>query len=164
MIFDDAESPGPDGESPARSWSPQAGLVVLAWIGAAGAGAWLAVLVVTHGDPAGRLFAAVLGLVLLVGAVWGTRARPRLAVGPEGLTVRGGFSRSRTHPWGQVTDVRVLQTRRFGRTVATLAVDVRDESGPGADPDAAERLLVFGRLDLGADPVDVAATVLAARR
>lgn len=130
--------------------------MALAWVGAVAAGAWCAVLAVTHADPAGQLVAAVLAIGLLVGSVWGTRARPRLAVGPEGMTVRGGLSRVRTHAWADVADVRVLETRRFGRVVATLAVDVHDVDG--------ERLLVFGRLDLGADPVDVAATVMAARR
>ncbi|WP_428497968.1 PH domain-containing protein [Pseudonocardia sp.] len=90
-------------------------------------------------------------------SVWGSRARPRLTVSPAGVGVRGLLHR-RTYPWPAVTDVRVIQARRLGRETYLLGVDVRDEAALDG-----ERLLVFGRLDLGADPVDVAATVMAAR-
>jgi hypothetical protein len=52
--------------------------------------------------------------------------------------------------------VQARAVRRLGRDSTMLEVDV-------VDPDGAERLLVFGRLDLGDDPVDVAEAVRAAR-
>ncbi|WP_098956956.1 PH domain-containing protein [Pseudonocardia sp. N23] len=153
----DAESAGDDLDLPARSWSTSAGLVAVSWLCTVAAAGWLAVLIVTHADPTGSLLAAVATLGLLVTSVWSSRARPRLAVGPEGVAVRGLWHRRR-YPWSAVTDVRVVQARRLGRETFLLGVDVRDETALDG-----ERLLVFGRFDLGADPVDVAATVMAAR-
>jgi hypothetical protein len=136
-------------------WAPAVGLVVLAWLGAAGAAAWAVGLAAAGSDPAGLLLAAVAAAGLLVAAVHGTRARPRLRVDPGGLTV-GGLLRERHHPWPFVTDVRVLRVRRLGRETSLLQIDAVDAAG-------AEHLLLFGRLDLAADPEDVAA-VLEARR
>ncbi|MFB9740101.1 PH domain-containing protein [Pseudonocardia sulfidoxydans] len=153
----DGEPAGDAADLPARSWSTPAGLVVVAWLCTAAAAGWLAVLLVTHSDPTGSLLAAVATLGLLVASVWASRARPRLAVTPEGVHVRGLLHR-RSYPWSTVTDVRVVQARRLGRETFLLGVDVRDDAALDG-----ERLLIFGRLDLGADPVDVAATVMAAR-
>jgi hypothetical protein len=50
----------------------------------------------------------------------------------------------------------VLRTRRLGRETSVLEIDTRSAAGT-------ERLLVFGRLDLGADPEEVAVHVLDAR-
>jgi hypothetical protein len=91
----------------------------------------------------------------VVAAAYGTRARPRLRVDADGLTV-GGFGRPRHYPWPLVQDVRVLERRRFGLSSALLEVDT-------ATADGAERLLVFGRLDLAEDPRDVAPQLLALR-
>jgi hypothetical protein len=140
-------------ERPSGAWSPSPGLVGLAWVGAAAAAAWC-VLVATTGDRAGLLLAAVAALGLGLAALYGTRARPRLRVDASGVTV-GGLAAARHHPWREVDDVRVLTVRRLGRTTTVLEIDV---VGPGDD----ERLLVFGRLDLDDDPVDVAEAVRAA--
>ena len=88
-------------------------------------------------------------------AVFGSRARPRLRVDAGGVTV-GGLFRARHYPWPLVEDVRVLQVRRLGRRTSLLELDTVTASGD-------ERLLVFGRLDLAADPEDVAPQVLALR-
>lgn len=153
----DPESAGDAHELPARSWSTPTGLVVVAWLCTAAAASWLIMMLVTHSDPTGSLLAAVATLGLLVASVWSSRARPRLAVSPDGIDVRG-LLHHRTYPWPTVTDIRVIQARRLGRETYLLGVDVRDDTALDG-----ERLLVFGRLDLGADPVDVAATVMAAR-
>ena len=138
-----------------REWSPARGLVVLAWsLAAAGAG-WSAVLWWSGSDPAGRLLAAVLAAGAALAALFGTRARPRLRADPDGLTV-GGLVRTSHHPWPFVTDVRVLRVRRLGRETSLLEVDTVDATG-------GERLLVFGRLDLDADPEDVAPQLRALR-
>jgi hypothetical protein len=137
-----------DHERLAAEWSPAPALVVLAWLLAAGAAAWCVALWVSGADPAGRLFAAVAAAGAGIAALFGTRARPRLHADVDGLTV-GGLWRSHHHPWPFVAEVRVLQVRRLGRTTSYLEVDT-------VSADGTERLLVFGRLDLAADPEDVA--------
>jgi hypothetical protein len=52
--------------------------------------------------------------------------------------------------------VRVLRVRRLGRESSVLEVDT-------VNADGEERLLVFGRLDLAADPEDVAPELQALR-
>jgi hypothetical protein len=138
-----------------REWSPAAGLVALSWLLAVGAAVWCAALWWTGSDPAGGLLAAVAALGAGLAALFGTRARPRLRADPDGLTV-GGLLRSRHHPWPFVTDVRVLRVRRLGRESSLLEVDT-------VAADGTERLHVFGRLDLAADPEDVAPQVRALR-
>lgn len=135
-----------------RTWSPAPALVALGWVGAAAATAWCVLSTTSGADPAGRLLSGVAALVLLVAALYGTRARPRLRVDADGLTVRG-LLHARHHPWPLVRGVRVLRTRRFGRESSLLAVDT-------VTADGGERLLLFGRLDLNADPEDVAPELL----
>jgi hypothetical protein len=59
-------------------------------------------------------------------------------------------------PWPFVERVHVVRHRRFGRDVALLEIDATSATG-------AEQLMVFGRFDLGADPLDVYPLVEAAR-
>jgi hypothetical protein len=134
---------------PGREWSPAPGLVVIGWLLALAAAAWCATLWLAGADPAGRLIAGVAAVAAAVAALFGTRARPRLRADADGLTV-GGMTRSRHHPWPFVKDLRLLRTRRLGRETVLLEVDTVSASGD-------ERLLVFGRLDLDADPEDVLA-------
>ena len=136
------------------AWSPPAGLVGLAWVGAAVAAVWCTLLVGTDDVP-GLLLAAVATVVLAAGALYGTRARPRLQAGDDGVTV-GGLVGQRHIPWSQVRGVQARAVRRLGRDSTMLELDV-------VDADGTERLLVFGRLDLGDDPVDVEEVVRAAR-
>jgi hypothetical protein len=136
------------------AWSPSSGLVGLAWTGAAAAAVWCMLLVGT-GDAPGLLLAAVATVGLATAALFGTRARPRLRAGADGVTV-GGLIRRRHIPWSQVRGVHARAVRRLGRDSTMLELDV-------VDPDGTERLLVFGRLDLDDDPVDVAEAVRSAR-
>jgi hypothetical protein len=138
-----------------REWSPAAGLVGLAWLLALSATVWCAALWWTGSDPAGRLLAAVAALGAGLAALFGTRARPRLRADADGLTV-GGLLRSRHYPWPFVSEVRVLRVRRLGRETSLLEVDT-------IAADGTERLIVFGRLDLAADPEDVAPQLRALR-
>jgi hypothetical protein len=131
-----------------RSWSTPAGAVVALWVLAAAAVTWLAALVVTGADPAGQLISGLAALGLALAAASGTRARPRLEAGPDGVTIRR-LTWTRHAPWARVDDVRVLRTRRFGRDSALLELDLRDVDGT-------ERLVVLGRPELGEDPEDVA--------
>jgi hypothetical protein len=129
-------------------WAPAAGLVVLAWVTAAAAAAWSIVTWLTAADPAGALIATVATLGAGFDALFGTRARPRLRADADGVTV-GGLMGQRHHPWPLVQGVRVLRVRRLGRESSLLELDTITAEGD-------ERLYVFGRLDLAADPKDVA--------
>jgi len=136
-------------------WSPAVGLVVTAWAGAAAALVWLTVLVAGDTDPGGLMFAAGSALGLGAAALFGTRARPRLRVDADGLTV-GGLRGSRHHPWPLIRDVRVRRSRRLGRDTRVLEVEAVTAAGD-------ERLAVFTRLDLHAEPEDVATRIAALR-
>jgi hypothetical protein len=138
-----------------KEWSPAPGLVVCAWFLALAAAAWSVALTVSDADPAGRLLAGVAAVGAVIAALFGTRARPRLRVDADGLTV-SGMLRAHHHPWPLVQDVRVLRVRRLGRETSLLEVDTIGTDGH-------EQLLVFGRLELAADPEDVAPQLLALR-
>jgi hypothetical protein len=128
-----------------RSWAPPPPLVALAWVLAAAAVAW--VLLTT--DRPGRVLLSVVALVLVWIGLFGTIARPRLRADPSGITVRGLTGR-RHWAWAEV-NVRLVHTRRFGREVATVELDAEAD------------LVVLGRFDLGADPVDVVDAIRALR-
>lgn len=144
-----------DANRAVRTWSPAVPLIVVLWAAAAAATTWCVLLAVAGSDPTGMLLAGVAAAGLIGWAAFGARARPRLQADSDGLTV-GGLFRSRHHPWPLVHDVRVQRVRRWGRDSSLLEVDT-------VTADGAERLLVFGRLDLGEDPEDVVPELLALR-
>jgi hypothetical protein len=152
---DNCVSPGPEPANHHR-WAPPVALVVVGWVAAVAALAWC---VLGSADPAGRLLGGVAALVLTVAALFGTLARPRLAADHSGLRVRG-FGGTASYGWPQISRLRLVHTRRFGRNVPTLEIEVW-AGGPEAAQD--ERLLVFGWLELGADPRDVADDLRAVR-
>jgi hypothetical protein len=127
-----------------RHWSPPAALVGGGWLLSGGALTWAFL----AGDTPTQVFAGVSAALLGFAALYGTMARPRLTADAEGITVRG-LTGARTWSWAELTP-RLHSSRRFGRTNTVLEIDVLTRDG-------AETLLVFTRLDLGADPVDVAA-------
>jgi hypothetical protein len=142
-------------DSPAvhnRRWAPRLGLVVLGWLGALAAAFWC----VLGTEATGRLLAGVAVLVLGSAALFGSRARPRLAADRAGLEVRG-LGRATHFDWSGVSRMRLVHTRRLGRDMPILEIEARR---PG-DPD--DRLMVFGWLDLGADPRDVTEALHALR-
>lgn len=108
-----------------------------------------AVTVVT--DVPGRALAAIAAVGLLTFAAMSWRARPKLAIGDDGLVVRGWFG---TQVLGRqdVAKVRITEFRRIGRKVRLLEIDTV----------ADDRLLVFTRWDLGTDPLDVLDALTAA--
>jgi hypothetical protein len=134
-----------------QTWSPPPPLVALGWALAAAALGWL----LATPDPAGRLLAGVAAAALGLLALHGTVARPRLAADVEGVEVRG-LRVSRRWAWPQL-EVRLVRVRRLGREVAMLELD-------GYDRDGVEQLVVLGRLDLGADPEEVADELAALRQ
>jgi hypothetical protein len=101
-----------------------------------------AVTVVT--DVPGRVLAGIAAVGLLAFASMSWRTRPKLAITPTGLVVRGWFG---THVLGRqdVAKIRITEFRRIGRKVRLLEIDTV----------ADDRLLVFTRWDLGTDPLAV---------
>lgn len=128
-----------------RTWAPQPPLVGIAWVLAAAAATSAAL----FDDAPGQVLLGLSAILLGLAALFGTVARPRLAADAGGITVRGLTGR-RHWSWSEV-NVRLTRTRRLGREVATVELD--------ADP----HLVVLGRLDLGADPVDVVDAIRALR-
>ncbi|MDV6010916.1 PH domain-containing protein [Haloechinothrix sp. LS1_15] len=111
---------------------------------AATAATWFAL----AGDPPGAVLFGVIAVFFGGTTLHGTVIRPRLLAEPSGVTVRtlGGQYRA---PWRRV-QCRVATTRRFGRNVRTLEIDIAADTV--ADDD---ELVVFGELELGADPHEV---------
>jgi hypothetical protein len=139
-----------------RHWSAPVPAVLLGLVGAVGLLAWVALGARTGTlDPPGRLLLGVAGVVVGAAAVVGLRARPRLAADDDALVLRGALT-TRRWPWARVDAVRVVRMRRLGLPAAYLEIDARDDDG-------GERLLVLGRLELGADPADVADALQAHR-
>ncbi|AYF74676.1 PH domain-containing protein [Nocardia yunnanensis] len=127
------------------SWSTPPAALVTCGIGAI----VLAAATFLANDGPGRLLIglAALGLLCLTGV--GLRQRPRLAVEPGNpvhIVVRGLTGPQRYTPQ-QILRVRVVNYRRLGRRMPMLEMDV-DHLGE-------ERLIIFGRWDLGAHPEDV---------
>lgn len=136
-----------DNSEVVHKWGPTPLLVAASWVATAGALCWC---LLGTSEPSGRLFTGVTALVLALIALAATRARPRLAASNLGIEVRG-IVRVGHYTWSQITDVRLVHTRRLARDMPSLEVDVQ----VGGE----ERLLIFGQLDLVADPRDVADTL-----
>ncbi|MFI9008662.1 PH domain-containing protein [Actinosynnema sp. NPDC053489] len=135
--------------NPPRTWSPQPGMVGLAW----GLAAVFLLVTIISSDPMSRVFLGLATLVQLALGAHGTFVRPRLLVDDSGLTVRT-LSGPRRLPWHEVK-VRLVRTRRFGRETPTLELDWQH----GED----EQLFVLTTVDLGTDPRDVADVLHALR-
>lgn len=119
--------------------SPPAGIA-----GIAVAGLLMAVGSLTVADdPAGRILTGIAAVGLLVFAVGSWRARPRLAVTPDGLVYRGWF-RSQTLSRDDIELIRITEFRRWGRTVRLLEIETGNA-----------QLFVLSRWDLGGDPLEV---------
>jgi hypothetical protein len=128
-------------------WSPNTVGLILCGL----AGFVLAVAAVTQvTDPPGRILAGVAGVGLVVFAGFSFRARPRLAITTDGLTIRG-WLRSRTLRRPDITLIRITEFRRIGRKVRLLEIDTSDD-----------QLLVLSRWDLGTDPLSVLDALTAA--
>jgi hypothetical protein len=128
-----------------RSWSTPAPLVAVAWVLAA----LLAFATVITTENAGRLLIGLATLLVSYLAAFASIARPRLSADVNGLAVRG-FASTTHLPWHEVK-VKLQHTRRLGREQQTLELDADD------------RLVVLTKLDLGADPEEVAGVLHALR-
>lgn len=95
-------------------------------------------------DPPGRILGGIAAVGLLAFASMSWRARPKLAITPAGLVVRGWW-RDTILRREDIGTVRITEFRRIGRKVHLLEIDTI----------ADDRLLVFTRWDLGTNPLDV---------
>ena len=101
-------------------------------------------------DAPGRIMTgiAAVGLVLFAGLTW--RGRPKLAITPDGLAIRGWFRTQVLRP-SDIKIIRITEFRRYGRTVRLLEVETADGG-----------LVLFSRWDLGTDPLKVLDALTAA--
>lgn len=130
-------------DNQAKSWGPRPALLWTAAalaVAAAAAATWFTL----SSDRPGALLFGVASVGLAVAAIHGGVVRPRLKADRAGVIVRTTGSALEAS-WPQV-QVRVASTRRLGRDSQTLEIDIA-----GDEP----RLIVFGQLELGADPADV---------
>ncbi|WP_025738161.1 PH domain-containing protein [Mycobacterium genavense] len=121
-------------------WEPRAAGVAGCGLG----GLFMAIASVTVvTDLPGRVMVGIAGagLLLFAGATW--RARPKLAITPAGLVIRGWF-RTQVLRHADIKIIRITEFRRMGRKVRFLEVETADDS-----------LVLFSRWDLGTEPLGV---------
>ena len=101
-------------------------------------------------DPPGRILTgiAALGLILFAGASW--RARPKLAITPDGLVLKGWF-RTQLFRHSDIKNIRLTEFRRYARKVRLLELETVDGG-----------LVIFSRWDLGTEPLEVLDALTAA--
>lgn len=135
----------PEGTEPRLAWTTP----MPALIAAAGGGVVLAVAAVLTTEVPGKFLLGVAALVLVGLAALGLRQRPRLAVvpGDNPMLVLRTLTGVTEYTRDQILRARVVGYRRLGRKSPMLEIDV-DHLGT-------ERLLIFGRWDLGTSPEDV---------
>ena len=139
----------PESTQPRLAWSTPLPALVAVAIG----GVVLAVAALLTAEVPGKFLLGVAALVLLALAVLGIRQRPRLSVAPgeqPRLVVRG-LTGATEYTRDQIMRARIVGYRRLGRKSPMLEIDV-DHLGT-------ERLLIFGRWDLGTSPEDVYETL-----
>ena len=121
-------------------WEPRAAGIAGCGLG----GVLMAIACVTLvTDPPGRILTGVAaaGLILFAGVTW--RARPKLAISPGGLALRGWFRTQVLQP-ADIKIIRITEFRRHGRRVRLLEIET-----------AAGGLVILSRWDLGTDPLEV---------
>ena len=128
------------GHEAPQAWSTPVAAVVALGVGAA---VLAAAAVATTGDPAGRTLIGLAALAALALAVVAAVQRPKLSVDGDVLRIRT-LRGAREYGRDDVLSLRLVPYPRLGRRVPMLEMDVTD----GDD----ERLVIFGRWDLGSDP------------
>ncbi|MET8796268.1 PH domain-containing protein [Nocardia sp. NPDC004568] len=135
----------PERTEPRLAWTTP----LPALIAAAGGGVILAVAAVLTTELPGKFLLGVAALVLLGLAALGVRQRPRLSVvrGENPRLVLRTLTGVTEYTRDQILRARVVGYRRLGRKSPMLEIDVNHLG--------AERLLIFGRWDLGTSPEEV---------
>lgn len=110
-----------------------------------GAGLMLAVAAAaSYTDPAAMVFIGIASIALIVAGVVSLVRRPRLALLDGPILVVSTIRGKRTLGVGDVERISVLRSRRIVGSSDQLVIDLHDD-----------RLLVFGRWDLGESPAAV---------
>jgi hypothetical protein len=91
---------------------------------------------------------AALGLILFAGFSW--RARPKLAITPDGLVLKGWF-RTQLFRHSDIKIIRITEFRRYARKVRLLELETVNGG-----------LVIFSRWDLGTEPMEVLDALTAA--
>ncbi|MGF2945541.1 PH domain-containing protein [Mycobacterium sp. Lab-001] len=99
------------------------------------------VTVVTDAPGHALTWLAAVGLLLFAALTW--RARPKLAITPDGLALRGWF-RTQVLPPSAIEVIRITEFRRYARTVRMLEIETVDGG-----------MVFLSRWDLGTNPLDV---------
>jgi len=128
-----SDFPGAD----ARSWGPRPVLIGAGALTATAALIWA----VLGSEPLDRVVAGAIAVTLAGLTVLGLRRR--LVAGPRGLLI-SSIGGTRIVPWSQVRGLDARTSQRFGLLSTTMEIDMVDDD-----------LVIFGRVDLGADPAEV---------
>ncbi|MFI5714905.1 PH domain-containing protein [Nocardia sp. NPDC051750] len=144
----------PESTPPRLTWTTPLPALIAVAIG----GVILAVAALLTTEVPGKFLLGIAAVALWTLAALGIRQRPRLAVvpGDRPLLVLRGLTGVTEYTRDQILRARVVGYRRLGRKSPMLEIDV-DHLGT-------ERLLIFGRWDLGTDPEDVYETLRAELR
>jgi hypothetical protein len=94
-------------------------------------------------DLPGRILTGIAAAGLVLFAVMTLHARPKLAITPDGLALRGWF-RTQLLRHSDIKIIRITEFRRYGRAVRLLEIEM---VGGG--------LVLLSRWDLGTNPLDV---------
>ncbi len=129
-------------DEPRMAWTTPTAALVAVTVG----GVALAVAAVFSTDAPSRLLVGLAAVGLLALAGLGFRQRPRLSVrsGAQPRLVVRTLTGPDEYTPEQIIRARVVGYRRLGRKTPMLELDV--------ERDGAERLLIFGRWDLGVNP------------
>lgn len=128
-------------------WGPRPGAFAFGGVLLAAGVLWTTIAT----DVGDRIVAGSSVAVVLAIMFVGFRMRRRLSASVGGLIV-GGVGGTRAIPWNRVRRVEVVGRGRLGTVNHSLEIDLDDDE-----------LLVFGRMDLGVDPADVATRLAALR-
>ncbi len=142
-VSPELSAPGPrEREEPHLAWTTPTPALVAVTVG----GIALAVAAVVTSEAASRLLVGLAAVGLLALAGLGFRQRPRLSVitGAQPRMVVRTLTGADEYAPQQIIRARVVSYRRLGRKMPMLELDVQHNG--------AERLLIFGRWDLGANP------------
>jgi hypothetical protein len=135
-----SDFPGPG----SLTWRPRRELLAVGCAAVVAVVAWVLLLAT---DPMDRVVGVVIAAIVAAATVWAWRRR--LLGGPRGLLI-GGVGGARLVPWSQVRGLDAARSQRLGIASTTIEIDLMDDD-----------LLVFGRTDLGADPIEVLAALRA---
>jgi hypothetical protein len=102
----------------------------------------------TNSDPAGKflVFVAAIGLWIIAGLA--AYQRPRLWIDAGALSMKR-LTGVRTYRRDEIVRIKLVRYPRLGRRVPMLEMDVKRAG------DEEDRLIIFGRWDLGTSPQDV---------